>query len=583
MNFKPLLLLLAIGIAGLLTLNHLNLQAKTHPPTSLTLPTVISHHMVLQQQAEVAIWGWDRPDTTLTVDFRGRQKTTQAGLDGKWVVRIPSGAAGGPFSLTVQGSQTITLEDVLVGEVWVAGGQSNMWWSVQNSQNGAPTIATANHPFLRIWDANTAPRSVGWQAAVPQRTVPAEWKPTTPQTVGAFPATPYFFAQNLQQTLNVPIGILHLAVPGREIEAFLSQEFMAANFPQTIELQQMPAAAVAATPNRASELFNGMVYPAAPYTARGFIWWQGESNAERSPLQYRVLFPGLIQEWRHLWQQENAPFLYVELANFLPPQRYPVEDNAWPALRDAQKTALRLPQTAMISTIDILGAAEDVNDGHPRNKQLAGDRLALAALAQVYGKDLIWSGPAYKTAEFKGNQAIVTFDFVGAGLVTKDGTALRGFALAGADQRFFWAEATIQANTVVLTSSSVQQPVAVRYNWANNPIGNLYNSAGLPAFPFRSDTWILGVKALQLQEMDWQTLASYIDRSLPFPTATQQEWQQVYRSLSNNLGNDLGNNLSKNQRKQSSLLIEQILQQSIEEETLDQALHILLSKLNPQG
>lgn len=582
MNFK-LLLLLTIGITGLLTLNHLHLQAKTHPPTSLTLSTVINHHMVLQQQADVAIWGWDRPDTTIAVDFRGRQKTTQAGLDGKWMVRIPSGAAGGPFFLTVQGSQTIRLEDVLVGEVWIAGGQSNMWWSVQNSQNGAQTIATANHPFLRIWDANTAPKSVGWQAAVPQHTVPAAWQLATPQTVGAFPATAYFFAQNLQQNLNVPIGILHLAVPGREIEAFLSQEFMAANFPQTIELQQMPAAAVAATPNRASELFNGMVYPAAPYTARGFIWWQGESNAERSPLQYRVLFPGLIQEWRHLWQQENAPFLYVELANFLPPQRYPVEDNAWPALRDAQKTALRLPHTAMISTIDILGAAEDVNDGHPRNKQLAGDRLSLAALAQVYGKtDLIWSGPVDKSVEFKGNQAIVTFDSIGEGLVTKDGTALRGFALAGADQRFFWAAATIQANTVVLTSRSVPQPVAVRYNWANNPIGNLYNSAGLPAFPFRSDTWTLGIKASQLQEMDWPTLASYIDRSLPLPTAAQQQlWQQVYRLLSNDLDKNLGKNLGKNQRKQSSLLIEQILQQSIEEETLDQALHTLLLKLNP--
>jgi sialate O-acetylesterase len=313
-----------------------------------------------------------------------------------------------------------------------------------------------------------------------------------------------------------------------------------------------------------------MIAPTAPYTARGFIWWQGESNAERSPLQYRVLLPGLIQEWRCLWQQDKAPFLYVELANFLPPQRYPVEDEAWPALRDAQKAALSLPHTAMISTIDILGAEEEVNSGHPRHKQLAGYRLALAALAQVYGQtDLIWSGPTFQSVEFEGNQAIVTFDHIGKGLETKDGAVLRGFALAGVDQRFFWAEGKIQDNTVILSSKSVEHPVAVRYGWANNPIGNLYNSAGLPTFPFRSDTWGLGVQVKRLQTMDWQALSSYINRSLPFPTTTQQElWQQVYRSLSDN------------SKEQSSLLIEQLLQQPIEEEILNQALHLLLTKLN---
>lgn len=567
--FKPMGLILAIGTVVLLAMTRLNLQAQPTQPGSLTLPTLISDHMVLQQQRDVAIWGWDRPGTTVEVGFRGNQRSSQAGLDGKWLVRIPSGAAGGAFSLTIQGSQTMTLEDVMVGEVWVAGGQSNMWWSVQNSQDAESVIAAAHFPSIRVWDANTAPKAEGWKAATPQKLVPAEWKLTTPQTVGGFPATAYFFAQELQQTLDVPIGIVHLAVPGREIEAFLSPEFMAANLPQTIELQQEPASQAAASPNRASELFNGMVYPTAPYTTRGFIWWQGESNAERS-LQYRVLFPGLIREWRQLWQQDDAPFLYVELANFLPTQRYPVEDEAWPALRDAQREALRLPNTAMISTIDILGAGENINDGHPRNKQLAGHRLALAALAQVYGKsDQIWSGPSFKTVEFNQNQAIVTFDQAGEGLVTQEGAAPRGFALAGPDQRFFWAEAKIQGNTVILQSEAVQQPVAVRYNWASNPIGNLYNSAGLPAAPFRSDSWALGVKTRQLHGMAWKTLASYIDQSLPFSQAAQQEtWHQVYRLL------------SSGQIKAANPLIEQLLQQSIEEATLDKALKILFAKLN---
>jgi len=567
--FKPIFLVLAIGFLILLALTRLNLQAQTNSPNMLILPTVISDHMVLQQQTNVAIWGWDKPGTAIAVNFRNNQRSTQAGLDGQWFVRIPSGTAGRAFSLTIRGSQTITLSDVLVGEVWIAGGQSNMWWSVQNSLDAEQTIATANTASIRVWDANTAPKGIGWKAPTRQKTVPAEWKPTTPRTVGAFPATAYFFAQKLQQNLDVPIGIVHLAVPGREIEAFLSPELMTTHWPQTIELQQIPASQSAATPNRASELFNGMVYPTAPYTARGFIWWQGESNAERSH-QYRVLFPSLIQEWRQLWQQENAPFLYVELANFLSPQRHPVEDDAWPALRDAQRTALRLPQTAMISAIDVLGAEEDVNDGHPRNKRLVGERLGLAALNRVYGKtNLAWSGPTFQSVEFRENQAIVTFDQVGEGLKTKDGSALRGFALAGANQRFFWAKAMIQDNTIVLTSSAVEQPVAVRYNWANNPIGNLYNSADLPTAPFRSDTWELGIKTRQLQEMDWTTLASYIDRSLSFQTIEQQEtWNQAYRLL----GND--------SHHQASSLIEQLSQQAIEEATLAKAIQILLFKLS---
>ncbi|MBD1911431.1 MULTISPECIES: sialate O-acetylesterase [unclassified Leptolyngbya] len=543
-----------------LMLNSCNALVTNQLPNTLTLPSIINHHMVLQQQANVAVWGWDRPGTTVQVEFRDHQQSAQAGLDGQWMVQIPSGPAGGAFSLSVRGTQTIVLEDVWVGEVWVAGGQSNMWWAVQASWNAERTIPAATNSAIRIWDANTGDRALGWSSDTPQKTVPTEWKITTPESVGAFPATPYFFAQELYQALKVPIGIVHLAVPGQDIEAFLSREFMTAHVPPMVE------AAGSKKEVRSSGLFNGMVYPAAPFTTRGFLWWQGEANADRA-LQYRVLFPGLIEEWRHLWHQEDAPFLFVELANFLQPQTFPVEDAPWPALRDAQKEALRLPNTAMVSTIDILLPGEDTT-GHPSNKQLAGHRLYLAAIAQVYNQsDQEWSGPVFKSVEFRGKEVIATFDHVAERLVTQDGQPLRGFALAGTDQRFFWAKGRTVNNTVVLSSPSVEQPVAVRYGWANNPIGNLYNSAGLPAFPFRSDNWVLRVRKLQLQQMDWRTLATTIDRELiPQQSTLRDRWNLIYTTLA--------------QRPQVvKPLIEQLLQQPMEEEILPNALLALLKKL----
>jgi sialate O-acetylesterase len=496
----------------------------------LLLPSIIGNNMILQQQTDAAIWGWDKPGTTVTITFRGNKVSTQAELDGKWMARVPSGEAGGPFTVTIEGTSRLTLENVAVGEVWVAGGQSNMWWPVSQCNDSDREIKSANYPDIRVWDANTAPQEAGWRADRPQKTVKAEWNIATPQTVGEFPGTAYFFARELQKTLKVPVGIVHLAVPGQEIETFLTQEFMQAHFPQILEvwesrkklypealkkykadLQQWEVQRTRAqaqgleppekpkepvnpdTAAKPGEFFNGMIHPAVPYSMKGFLWWQGESNAERS-LQYQVLFPGLIEEWRHLWKRHDAPFLFVELANFLAKQTRPSEDDAWPALRDAQHEALRLPGTYMISTIDILGAREDVSNIHPLNKQLAGHRLYLAAMANIYGdRNQVASGPVYKSVQFQGNKATVSFDAIGSGLMVKDGSELVGFALAGSDRKFFWAKGEIQGNTVILTSKEVNQPIAVRYAWANNPIGNLYNKEGLPAFPFRSDNWILGL------------------------------------------------------------------------------------------
>ncbi len=508
----------------------LSFRSATVAHGETELPSVIGENMVLQRETDAPIWGWDAPGTAVTVSFRGRTASAEAGEDGKWMVRVPTGAAGGPFELAIQGTSAVNLANVLVGEVWVAGGQSNMWWHLASCKNAREEIAAADYPDIRMWDANTHPRQAGWSAETPQRTVKAEWKPATPRVAGNFPGVPYFFARELRDRLDVPVGIVHIAVPGSAIEPWLSEEFGRAHMPQLFgywecrkrmypdEVKQheqalkaweeQSAAAEAegrqapAKPEPPREpggaptggFCNGMVLPTAPYAARGFIWWQGESNASRA-LQYQVLFPALIEEWRYWWGMPDAPFLFVELAEFLAEQRNPVEDDPWPALRDAQRVALRLANTCMISTIDIFEPGESVNNIHPPNKQLAGLRLCLAAMANVYGeRDLVWSGPLYRSAEFTGGKAVVSFDHVGGGLTAKDGAGLTGFALAGPDRQWHWADARVVGDTVELTCDAAKEPVAARYDWANNPIGNLYNREGLPAFPFRTDDWLLMMK-----------------------------------------------------------------------------------------
>ncbi|WP_083492767.1 sialate O-acetylesterase [Lyngbya aestuarii] len=546
-----------------LFLLSLNIEVNSSSTESLHLPSIIADHMILQQQTNVAIWGWDKPGNTVTVQFRDHEVKTTVEVDGKWQVKIPSGKAGGPFNLTIQGSQLITLKDVLVGEVWVAGGQSNMWWFVSRSDNSQQEISQANFPHIRVWDANTSPQENGWPANTPQKTIPAKWELTTPKTVKNFPATAYFFAKELHQKLNVPIGIVHLAVPNREIETFLSQPLLAANFPETLAFWRLQKD----SKTRPAQLFNGMVYPAIPYTPRGFIWWQGESNAKEA-MQYRTLFPSLIQEWRSLWGNDNAPFLFVELANFLEKQTYPSEDDPWPRLRSAQKEALKLPNTAMISTIDILDENNNFNNIHPPNKQLAGKRLFLAAMATVYGqKDLVWSGPVYQSVEFKENQAIVTFDSAGKGLKIK-GDQLKGFAVAGSNHRFFWADGKIEGNRVILTSEAVKQPVAVRYGWANNPIGNLYNSAELPAFPFRTDNWLLNLDESRFEAMSLVELAAYIQTNiLPIQPEIKSVWDEVYQAIKTD------NKPLANQR------LKTLINQPLEDEKLAIALEIISEKL----
>lgn len=495
---------------------------------ALETSSIIASNMVLQRNCDAPIWGLDNPGTSVTVTFRDGQISATAGDDGQWMVRIPTGAAGGPFVLKIHGTSEVELKNILVGEVWISGGQSNMWWHVGSCLNAGAEVKDSNYP-IRIWDANTSDNQGGWRAETPQKTVKAEWKISAPDVAGNFPGTPFFFARELQKKLGVPVGIVHVGVPGADIEPFLSGDLLKANMPQTVEMwgcrrrlyeedkakhevvmkdwqaradeakknQQtepekppgLPDPACAPTP---ANFFNGMLLPAAPFAARGFLWWQGEANASNW-MQYRVLFPALIEEWRELWGMDNAPFVFCELHGWLNVQKNPVEEDGWPNLRDAQRAALALPATFEVSTLDILAPQESLFTIHPANKQLAGHRLFLAAMANVYGEnETVWSGPVFKSASFANGTATVSFDHVGGGLAAKEGTELKGFALAGSDHKWYWADAEITGKKIALKSKEVPRPVAARYAWANHPIGNLINKAGLPAFPFRTDSWILG-------------------------------------------------------------------------------------------
>lgn len=461
-----------------------SLLATTTP--AFELSSVIGDSMVLQQNAKVAIWGWDTAGTEVQVCFRGQTASVKAGADGKWLVHIPSGAAGGPFTLTIRGTEERILRDVLVGEVWIAGGQSNMWWPLAQCENAQQEIAAANYPQIRIWDANTESKSSGWRATTPQRTVKTQWAVATPEAAKAYPGVPYFFARNLFLKQNVPVGILHLAVPGSEIEMHMSKALCAT----------CPLAGTDLKPKKdVTEdyglFFNGMVLPAAPFTAKGFLWWQGESNADR-PTQYKALQTALIKEWRTVFEIPEAPFLFVELHNF--GNRIDgMQDAPWPALRDAQRSIMNTVKNAhLVGVLDICPDPAGKWEIHPPRKQVAAERLFHAVLATAYGdKNDVGYGPQLKQASFKEGAAVLSFDYIGGGLKAGNGLELKAFTLAGADQKFFNAMASIKGNTLVVTAKEVPQPVAVRYAWANNPVGNLINTEGFPAIAFRTDDWEL--------------------------------------------------------------------------------------------
>lgn len=624
----------------------------------VTLPRLVSDSMVLQRDTELRIWGWAAKGEQVSISFNGKNYKTRTEADGKWQVKLSPMKAGGPYSMRIKGSNQITLNNILVGDVWLCAGQSNMVHYLDlHKERYAKEIAAANFPEIRQFLVPTLSNLQAPVSDFPE----VHWKTATPGNINRFSVVAYFFAKKLYEKYHVPIGLINTSVGGTPIEAWTSEaglkefpdmlntiqknkdtayvnsanrsaavanrererkkpadegltlagprpwydvsyvpknwhtinipgywedqgvkgldgvvwyrreidvpasmtgvpakvalgrivdaDFLYINgklignttyqYPQrryqvpagvlkagrnivvvrvvnnggkggfvpdkpyylaaggdTLDLKgywqykvgavyspgMNPTGGISA-PHQPSALFNAMVAPVTNFSIRGFLWYQGESNADRAD-QYRKLLPALVADWRSQWKHGELPFLYVQLPNFMDASYSPTESQ-WAVLREAQLQGLRVPNTGMAVAIDL----GEWNDIHPGNKKPIGERLALAAQALAYGeKNVVYSGPVYRAHKIEGNKIIISFDHVGGGLITSDGEALGQFAIAGADKKFVWANAVIKEDHVEVWHDSISQPVAVRYAWADNPVGaNLYNKEGLPASPFRTD------------------------------------------------------------------------------------------------
>ena len=453
--------------------------------------------MVLQRNMEDPIWGWTQPGQQVTISMNGKTATATADSDGKWVAKIGPFEAGGPFELTISGPQTVKLTNVLVGDVWICSGQSNMEMGIANAYDRQHEIASANNPQLRLF---TVPKHV---ANEPQslfgknpRNQPdeARWLSCTPKNImvgdwGGFSAVAYFFGRDLQEHLKVPIGLIHTSWGGTIAEAWVSGPSLKErpDFKDVVEkieqTKDQPATSQPRrqnpNPNVPTVLYNGMIAPLGPLAIKGAIWYQGESNAARA-MQYRTLLPTLIRDWREHFTGGDFPFFIVSLAAFMPVSHDP-QESQWAELREAQALAARTVGHSALAIAYDLGNTTDI---HPKNKQEVGYRLALDARAIAYEENVEYSGPVYKDMEVKDDSIVLHFDHLGGGLMNGS----RGFAIAGEDGKFVWANSKVVGNTIVVSSSKVEHPVAVRYAWSNNPDeANLYNKAGLPAVPFRPD------------------------------------------------------------------------------------------------
>jgi sialate O-acetylesterase len=474
--------------------------------------------MVLQRDIAVSLWGWAAPDTSVSVSMNGQTASATTDAGGRWRTWLNPMPAGGPYDLVIRADREITIRDVLVGDVWVGSGQSNMEWPVRQTTNATLEIAAASFPRIRLF---TVPRRV---ADSPQDDLAGEWKLATPETVASFSAVEFYFGRELHARLKVPMGLIHSSWGGTPAESWTSGATLEsmpglqpilvnwrrnvlnwplANATYTRDLAAWEAAATQAKaegrqpavrpqppqgpghPWTPAGLYNAMIAPLVRHTIRGVIWYQGESNANAyRSYEYRDLFPAMIEDWRAAWNQGPFPFLFVQLANFRARQAEPVE-SFWAELREAQLLTLRqLPNTGMAVTIDI-GEADDI---HPKNKQDVGLRLALEARRVAHGEKVVSSGPLYLGSRIEGDSVRILFDGVGTGLVSKAPT-LVGFTVAGRDRAFVRADARIDGTSVVVSSASVPNPVAVRYAWQDNPEVSLYNREGLPASPFRTDNW----------------------------------------------------------------------------------------------
>ncbi|MDX1962045.1 MAG: sialate O-acetylesterase [Pirellulales bacterium] len=434
---------------------------------AVRLPRLLSEHAVLQRDKPIRIWGWADPGEEVTVSLADKSARVTTTAEGTWLLELPALSAGGPHELRVQGKNLLTVPDILIGEVWVCSGQSNMEWVVVKTKNEAVEKAAAKFDKMRLM---TVPKL---ETAEPQADAQVEWRVCNPQTVSYFSGVAYFFGREIHQKLDVPVGLIVSAVGGTRIEPWTNRE----------GVDLVPQLTGKDPPPDGQYLYNGMINPLHPLNIRGFIWYQGEGNVGDGMI-YRYRMEALIRGWRKAWRDDELPFYYVQIA----PLNWggkPVDVH--PQLWEAQTAALEIPHTGMAVTNDIAG---HVGDAHPRNKKDVGIRLALWARTFTYGeKDLVYSGPLYQSHEVENNAIRLKFRHVHGGLTSRDGKPLTWFTIAGEDQKFHPATAEIDGETIVVKSDLVPRPVAVRFGWHQIAEPNLMNKEGLPAPSFRTDRW----------------------------------------------------------------------------------------------
>jgi len=464
----------------------------------IRLPAIIGENMVLQRGIKVPLWGWADPGEIIYIDFQNETFKTQADRAGKWSTRIRSYRAGGPYHMRIRSaSSDITFNNILLGDVWVCSGQSNMEFGIQTEKHAQQEIPEASDSLIRMFyvpmafskdpkadivRGQGASRNGKWIVCSPAAMEDTKW------AWHGFSAAGYYFAKTLRNSAGSPVGMIGTYKGGTPAQAWISPEGLQKKPAFTNYLNTETATGFSSP----SGLFNAMVQPLINYGIKGVIWYQGESNGDKlaQALEYPRLFSRLISDWRHQWSQGNFPFLYVQLASFRKPAQT-ASEGIWPWVREAQLLTLSVPNTAMVVTTD-LGDALDI---HPGNKKDIGMRLALAARKVAYKEKLVYSGPVYRSMKVTKDTIVLHFSHIGSGLRSAGPLftgleipkQLKGFGIAAADGRFVWANAVINGSTVKVWSPEIADPVAVRYNWADNPAGTLYNEEGLPATPFRTD------------------------------------------------------------------------------------------------
>ncbi|TCO84397.1 sialate O-acetylesterase [Chthoniobacter flavus] len=501
----------------------------TSARAELKLPAIISDHMVLQQKQTNPIWGWDTPGTKVTVTFAGQTKSGEAGADGKWTVKLdPVPANATPQVISISGTNKKDIQDVLVGEVWMCSGQSNMGFTISRERNGDLETAAGKSNTLRLIKVPL----IGSQELKTDFT--GAWKYSDADSIPSFTAVGFMFGRYLHDILGIPVGLIDNAWGGSAAEAWVRREslekdprfaLLMENTRQHEALLQTEKAktdyaaamekwkkdvetakAAHKTPPRAPQspeawltgnarpgnIFDGVVYPTLGYGMKGVIWYQGETNAGRA-YEYAQLFPFMIEQWRKEWKEGDFPFYWVQLADYMAEKPEPGE-SAWAELRESQTKTMKLPNTGQ-AVIDDLGEGRDI---HPRNKHDVAARLVRWALVKDYGMKIPYRSPEFKSVDFKDNKADLTFDTFDTNLYTFDVDEARGFAVCGEDKVWHWAKGKVTGhNTIEVSSDQVAKPIAVRYAWADNPVCNVYGDDGLPLTPFRTDDFPMITKPAQ--------------------------------------------------------------------------------------